>query len=317
MASPFPIFLLLSALWASPSICSSRKVELKTKEAKSNISLNLNTSRLTFGFDPSKAKQLSWHPRVFLYEGFLSDEECDHLVSLAHDKLEKSLVRDNVTSSSSIHTGTRAIVTIVRDDIISEIEERISLWTFLPRENGEDMQILHYGVNESYEPHFDYYRDNSEVVSGENRIATILLYLSDVSHGGETVFPNSEVKNTQQKDGTWSECAVTGYAVNIVKGNALLIFNLNLDATPDERSLHGSCKVLDGEKWIATKYIHVGAFSTTDATKSLAVSSDVECTDEDDNCPRWAAIGECQRNPVFMAGTPDYYGACRKSCHIC
>lgn len=56
------------------------------------------------------------------------------------------------------------------------------------------MQILHYGVNESYEPHFDYYRDNSEVVSGENRIATILLYLSDVTRGGETVFPNSEVR---------------------------------------------------------------------------------------------------------------------------
>nr|CAD1839629.1 unnamed protein product [Ananas comosus var. bracteatus] len=87
------LFLEMRWLILKPDDITVR-VELKTKEAKSNISLNLNTSRLTFGFDPSKAKQLSWHPRVFLYEGFLSDEECDHLVSLAHDKLEKSLIRD-------------------------------------------------------------------------------------------------------------------------------------------------------------------------------------------------------------------------------
>ncbi|KAG1358588.1 putative prolyl 4-hydroxylase 7 [Cocos nucifera] len=51
-------------------------------------------------FDPMRVTQLSWHPRAFLYKGFLSDEECDHLISLARDKLEKSMVADNDSGKS-------------------------------------------------------------------------------------------------------------------------------------------------------------------------------------------------------------------------
>nr|GEZ00694.1 probable prolyl 4-hydroxylase 4 [Tanacetum cinerariifolium] len=32
--------------------------------------------------NPSKVKQVSWKPRAFVYEGFLTEEECDNLVSL-------------------------------------------------------------------------------------------------------------------------------------------------------------------------------------------------------------------------------------------
>jgi hypothetical protein len=42
----------------------------------------MKTSASSFGFDPTRVTQLSWTPRVFLYEGFLSDEECDHFIKL-------------------------------------------------------------------------------------------------------------------------------------------------------------------------------------------------------------------------------------------
>ncbi|KAG5521593.1 hypothetical protein RHGRI_033973 [Rhododendron griersonianum] len=32
--------------------------------------------------NPSKAKQVSSQPRAFVYEGFLTDEKCNHLISL-------------------------------------------------------------------------------------------------------------------------------------------------------------------------------------------------------------------------------------------
>ncbi|KAK5793707.1 hypothetical protein PVK06_034860 [Gossypium arboreum] len=35
--------------------------------------------------------------RAFIYNGFLSSEECDHLIFLAKDKLEKSMVADDVS----------------------------------------------------------------------------------------------------------------------------------------------------------------------------------------------------------------------------
>jgi len=66
--------------------------------------------------------------------------------------------------------------------------------------------------------------------------------------------------------------------------------------------------------WCATKFFHIRPVS---GKKTSSKSEDTDCTDEDENCPKWAAIGECQRNPVFMVGSPDYYGTCRKSCNVC
>lgn len=55
------------------------------------------------------------------------------------------------------------------------------------------MQILHYEHGQKYEPHFDFFTDKINKEIGGHRIATLLMYLSDVDKGGETVFPRSEV----------------------------------------------------------------------------------------------------------------------------
>jgi prolyl 4-hydroxylase len=45
------------------------------------------------------------------------------------------------------------------------------------------MQILHYTEGQKYEPHFDYFQDQENVKHGGQRVATVLLYLSDVEVG--------------------------------------------------------------------------------------------------------------------------------------
>lgn len=67
----------------------------------------------------------------------------------------------------------------------------IILWL---TENGENMLIVHSLANESYEPHHDYYHDESKLAVGGHRVATVLMYLSNVSRGGETIFPQSKVR---------------------------------------------------------------------------------------------------------------------------
>lgn len=168
------------------------------------------------------------------------------------------------------------------------------------------MQILKFGANKS-----DYNKDEPQSSSGGVRFVTILMYLSDVKQGGETVFPRSELKDTQAREGIPSECP--GHAVKHVKGNAILLFNLRPDGVIDKDIQYETCSVPEGEKWLAIKHIHL---SKIDTPKS-PVASDDECTDEDDRCVSWAAGGECDRNPVFMMGSPDYYGTCRKSCRVC
>lgn len=63
-------------------------------------------------------------------------------------------------------------------------------------ENGESIQILHYENGQKYEPHFDFFHDVANQQMGGHRIATVLMYLSNVEKGGETIFPNSEVKSS-------------------------------------------------------------------------------------------------------------------------
>lgn len=274
----------------------------------------MDSSRLTIS--PVKVKHISTKPRAFLYEGFLTDEECDHLISLAKDELKRSAVADNLSGKSTqsdVRTSSGMFIPKGKDHIIADIEKKIAAWTFLPTENGEDIQVLRYEPGQKYDPHHDYFVDKVNIARGGHRIATVLMYLTDVAKGGETVFPSAEEPPRHKSHSTkedLSECARTGIAVKPHRGDALLFFSLHTNATPDPISLHGGCPVIEGEKWSATKWIHVDSFD-----KILGDGGN--CKDDNESCERWAALGECSKNPAYMIGTANLPGACRRSCRIC
>lgn len=276
--------------------------------------IEASKSKSSFVVDPSKVKQVSWRPRAFVYEGFLTDEECDHLVSLAKTELKRSAVADNNSGKSTlseVRTSSGAFISKAKDPIVDRIEEKLALWTFLPKENGEDIQVLRYEHGQKYDAHYDYFHDKVNIARGGHRMATVLMYLSDVAKGGETVFPNAEVAHRHKSpaaDEDLSDCAKKGIAVKPQKGDALLFFSLYPNAVPDPASLHGGCPVIEGEKFSATKWIHVDSFD-----KIL----DDGCTDQNESCERWAALDECSKNPEYMVGTPELPGYCRRSCKVC
>ncbi|KAL9277887.1 hypothetical protein ACSQ67_024899 [Phaseolus vulgaris] len=280
--------------------------------------------------NPSKVKQVSWKPRAFVYEGFLTDLECDHLISIAKSELKRSAVADNLSGDSTlsdVRTSSGMFISKNKDPIISGIEDKISSWTFLPKENGEDIQVLRYEHGQKYDPHYDYFTDKINIVRGGHRIATVLMYLTNVTKGGETVFPSAEESPRRRGSETsidLSECAKKGIAggqldqhllllVFLLKprrGDALLFFSLHTNATPDTSSLHAGCPVIEGEKWSATKWIHVDSFDKT-------VGAGGDCSDRHVSCERWASLGECSNNPEYMIGSSDLLGYCRKSCKAC
>lgn len=92
------------------------------------------------------------------------------------------------------------------------------------------------------------------------------------------------------------------------KGDAVLFYSLHPDATTDAASLHGGCPVIRGEKWVATKWIHVGPFQGTPEAAKAAWG---DCVDSNHDCAAWAAMGECQSNPDYMMYN------CRASCGAC
>jgi prolyl 4-hydroxylase len=138
------------------------------------------------------------------------------------------------------------------------------------------------------------------------------MYLSTVEKGGETVFPNAEGWENQPKDDTFSECAQKGLAVKPVKGDAVLFFSLHIDGVPDPLSLHGSCPVIEGEKWSAPKWIRIRSYEHPPVSKVTE-----GCSDNSARCAKWAEAGECEKNPVYMVGAEGLPGNCRKSCGVC
>lgn len=204
---------------------------------------------------------ISWEPRAFVYHNFLSKEECEYLISLAKPHMLKSTVVDSATGKSKdsrVRTSSGTFLVRGQDKIIREIEKKIADFTFIPVEQGEGIQILHYEVGQKYEPHYDYFHDQFNTQNGGQRIATLLMYLSDVEAGGETVFPSAKVNSSSVP--FWnelSECGKTGLSVKPKRGDALLFWSMKPDATPDPSSLHGGCPVISGNKWSATKWMRV------------------------------------------------------------
>ncbi|XP_021752465.1 probable prolyl 4-hydroxylase 3 [Chenopodium quinoa] len=100
-------------------------------------------------------------------------------------------------------------------------------------EHAEELQILHYEEGQNYEPHYDYFLDEfNKKIGGLRIIATVLMYLSYVEEGGETVFLASQ-ENFSSLPG-WnerSECAKRGLSVKPKMGDALLFWSMRPDAT--------------------------------------------------------------------------------------
>ncbi|PIN17235.1 Procollagen-proline dioxygenase [Handroanthus impetiginosus] len=204
---------------------------------------------------------ISWEPRAFIFHNFLSKEECEYLISIAEPHMEKSTVVDNETGKSKdsrVRTSSGTFLARGRDKIVRNIEKRIADFTFIPTEHGEGLQVLHYEVGQKYEPHYDYFLDEFNTQNGGQRIATVLMYLSDVEEGGETVFPAA--KGNFSSVPWWnelSECGKGGVSVKPKMGDALLFWSMKPDATLDPSSLHGGCPVIKGNKWSSTKWMHV------------------------------------------------------------
>ncbi|XP_039141417.1 probable prolyl 4-hydroxylase 3 [Dioscorea cayenensis subsp. rotundata] len=204
---------------------------------------------------------ISWEPRIFIYRNLLSNEECEYLIKLSLPRMQQSTVIDKNTGgniSSRQRTSSGMFLKRGHDSIIQAIEKRIADFTFMPIEHGEGLQILHYEVGQKYDPHYDHFHNADRIA---DRIATVLMYLSDVEEGGETVFPLAKnTMNSVSRSSNLSECGKMGLSVKPKKGDALLFWSLKPDGSLDTTSLHGGCPVLKGYKWSSTKWLRVNKY---------------------------------------------------------
>jgi prolyl 4-hydroxylase len=192
--------------------------------------------------------QVMADPRVVVFGELLSAEECEELIGLATPRLARSLTVATKTGGEEVNadrTSNGMFFQRGENELVRRIEQRIARLVNWPEENGEGLQILQYGPGAEYKPHYDYF-DPAEpgtptiLRRGGQRVATIVMYLGEPDKGGGTVFPDVHMEVAPKR------------------GNA--VFFSYERPHPSTKTLHGGAPVLQGMKWIATKWLRERKF---------------------------------------------------------
>lgn len=189
-------------------------------------------------------------PHVVVLGNFLSEQECDDMIRYCEQRLERSPVVNDGDGSLAVHTDRTsrgAMLQRGESELVARIEARIASMVNWPIENGEGLQLLRYAPGNEYRPHYDWFDPDrpgprKHLERGGQRVATVILYLSDVEQGGGTSFPNA------------------GFQVQPRKGGAVFFLNTDRYGMPDEQSLHAGEPVVQGVKFIATKWLRERAY---------------------------------------------------------
>jgi prolyl 4-hydroxylase len=174
-------------------------------------------------------------PRVVLFGGLLTGDECDETVDTSTGGTEVNTSR----TSDGMFFGRG------ETPLIDRIERRIAALVNWPVECGEGLQILRYRPGAQYEPHHDYFDPAKPgtpriLERGGQRVGTLVMYLNTPARGGDTVFPSA------------------GLGIGPVRGGAVFFSYDRPHAST--LTLHGGAPVLSGEKWVATKWLREQSF---------------------------------------------------------
>jgi prolyl 4-hydroxylase len=187
-------------------------------------------------------------PRVIVFDSLLSQEECQAVISEARDRLQASRVVGEKFGEHDLHPARVSDGMFFKrkeSPLVTAIEERIAALIHWPLDHGEAIQVLRYGVGGKYDPHYDYFRlerpaTEEATKTAGNRVATLIMYLNTPKRGGGTLFPS------------------VGLEVKARQGDAVFFSYERPD--PSTKTLHGGMPVLEGEKWIATKWLRERRF---------------------------------------------------------
>jgi len=205
------------------------------------------------------------HPEPHLilsYHNILSNSEADKLVSVAQPRMTQASIGHG-KEVSEMRVSRNCWIKDFESGHVDKLSHRFNWLTKLQtsrpldlhgegkEEEYEHLQVANYGIGGHYQSHQDpmfVYKEPDFVVYSVqeknmdpyptgDRLATLMMYLSDVAKGGSTAFPR------------------LGVAIKPQKGSAVFWYNLKRSGRSDMSMLHGGCPVVLGSKWVANKWI--------------------------------------------------------------
>ena len=223
-------------------------------------SLNISATALSRpGMDPTVLRGTPW---IIELDDFLTDEECATLIQLGsdlgYDQSKDVGVKQfdgsyqGQESAYRTSTNTWCENACFEHDVTRSVMERIETLTRLPESNSEYLQLLRYEKGQRYHVHHDFVPHHVDRQQGP-RIVTFFLYLNDVEEGGETYFPDMDLR------------------VKPSRGKAIVWASV-MDSDPnrkDPRTSHEALPVIEGVKYAANAWYHLRDFKEPHATNCV------------------------------------------------
>jgi prolyl 4-hydroxylase len=189
-------------------------------------------------------------PHVVLLGNVLSDEECDILVEYCNPRLTPSSVLADADGNVRPHenrTSRDAMLRRGETETVARIEARLAALARWPVGCGEGFQVVRYDSTQEYRAHCDWLDPEvpglrKHMETGGQRLATFILYLTEVDSGGETSFP------------------AIGLRIMPRKGGAVFFLNTDAQYVPDRLTLHAGSPVVSGVKFVANKWLRQRPF---------------------------------------------------------
>lgn len=203
-----------------------------------------------FKLQPIKLEEANLKPYIAVLHDVIQDRDIDDLMAFAKPRLQRSThYGQRGMEASPIRTSSNAWLNDLDAPVATRLNQflraLLGLGTSYIAGEAEQYQLANYGIGGQYMSHHDYLQDtyslpnrvtdDFEKTSGD-RIATLMVYMSDVEEGGATVFPSLGVRLTPKK------------------GDAAFWWNLKTSGEGEKLTKHGGCPVLYGSKWIANKW---------------------------------------------------------------
>tara|TARA_R110000803_G_C11813077_1_gene300963 strand:- start:45 stop:587 length:543 start_codon:yes stop_codon:yes gene_type:complete len=161
----------------------------------------------------------------------LTEDEIEYIKKKSINKLEPSATFN--PSHNSIRQSESTWLKL-DDPIVDNVIRKCVGLTNKPIGHCEPLQVTRYKTGGFYKPH----QDTSERVLTNKRLYTIMIALNDDYEGGETSFPNLNIK------------------YKLKKGDALFFHTLDNYELHTSMALHGGEPVKSGEKWICNLWVH-------------------------------------------------------------
>jgi prolyl 4-hydroxylase len=176
---------------------------------------------------------------IFVARDFLTHKECAQLIARIDARRQPSgVLGDNgepdYRTSESCNLNPA-------DPIVIKVEQKITDLIGIPPEQGETIQGQRYAVGQQFKPHHDFFYTNQSYwkemeATGGQRTWTAMMFLNEPEAGGQTAFPNANIKVTPRT------------------GNLLTWNNMDEFGEPNMFSLHQGMPVEAGVKYIITKW---------------------------------------------------------------